>query len=150
MSFSKNPFVPENLAQAINPWSWWFDTVFNTRASDNQNGLINITTYKSANPSLEHKIVHEVAGYGMQLDVIEETMDMMIDFLPKSKLSEEQQRIISEFQGMMAGIKARKDQAAIEHVTSGSLENLISNLQTLKDQDPELYEQVSNRLKAVL
>jgi hypothetical protein len=150
MLFPKNPFVPEHLQQAINPWSWWFDTAFNTSASDNQNGLINITTYKSADPSLEHKITHEVAGYGMQLDILEETVEMMLGFLPQSKLSQEQKNIVSEFQGMMEDIKAQKEKAAMEQVSPGGIERLISNLETLKEKDPALYSQVSTRLRDVL
>ncbi|MGH1404826.1 MAG: hypothetical protein ACRBDL_11355 [Alphaproteobacteria bacterium] len=150
MSFPKNPFVPKSLEQAINPWSWWFDTAFNTHASDNQNGLINITTYKSANPSLEHKITHEVAGYGMQLDVLEETVEMMIGFLPKSKLTAEQKKTISRFEKMMSEIRTHKEAAAVEQIISGGLERLISNLEMLKDKDPALYDQVSGRLKEVL
>lgn len=142
----KNPFVPETLAQAINPWSWWFGT----NANQNQNGFINVTTYKSGNPKLEQKIIGEVAGYGMQLGMIEDMIEMMIGFLPKSQLNEAQVKTIAKFKDMVAQIEAHKQQVRLEEFSAGGVERLIENLGKLKEQDPQLYDQVSQRLKSVL
>ncbi len=141
-----HPFVPENLDQAINPWSWWFES----SANQNQNGFINVTNYKSSNPQLEHKIVNEVAGYGMQLGIIEDMLEMMIDFLPKSKLTDEQKKTIERFQSMISEIKAHKEKSALDELGSNGIDGIISALETLKISDPDAYETAVRRLNEVL
>lgn len=139
-------FAPENLEQAINPWSWWFGA----SANENQTGFINVNVGKSRNPGLERSIVHDVAGYGMQLGVIEETIEMMIGFLPKSQLNAEQKAVIQRFQDMAARIKVHKEKAAMAQLGSGGVEAVISGLETLKKSDPKAYAAVSKRLKEAL
>lgn len=139
----QNPLVPENLAQAINPWSWWFDTNVN----QNQNGFINVTTYKSGNPKLEASIVNEVAGYGMQLGVIEDMIEMMIGFLPKSQLSPQQAQTIAKFKDMTARIAAHKEKNLLEHFSTDSVDDFVQDLKALKIKNPALYESIAKRLK---
>lgn len=139
----KNPFVPENLAQAINPWSWWFEG----NANQNQNGFINVTTYKSGNPKLEQKIVGEVAGYGMQLGIIEDIIEMMIGFLPKSQLTAEQVKIIERFRGMVEQIRAQKENDFAERYSMSSIDTFVEGLAELKNKDKVLYERITARLK---
>lgn len=146
----KNPFQsslsPENLAQAINPWSWWFEG----NANQNQNGFINVTHYKSANPKLEQKIISETAGYGMQLGVIEEMVEVMIDFIPKGKVKPEHESKIAQFKEMMTAIRAQKEQDFVEQFSANSVDDLIERLDQLKQDDPELYKNVAKKLKSVL
>lgn len=137
-------FVPENLAQAINPWSWWLN------ASDNTNALININNIKSGNPKLEQKIVTEVAGYGMQLGVIEDMLDMMIGFLPKSQLTEEQKKIIERFKVMREDIRVHKEQDLLESFSVSSVDAFLGKLEQIRDSEPALYRTVKDRLKAGL
>lgn len=137
-------FTPENLAQAINPWSWWLNQ------SDNTNGFINVTNYKSGNPKLEQKIVGEVAGYGMQLGVVEDTIEMMMAFLPEHKITNAQRKTIEKFKNMVAEIKAAKEKALLEQMSAGGIEKFIDGLEELKKDRPELYARVSARLRQVL
>lgn len=140
------PFVPETLAQAINPWSWWLSG----SANQNQNGFINITTYKAKNPKLEQRIISEVAGYGMQLGIIEDMIAMMIGFLPKSQLAAEQKDTIAAFTKMMEEIKAHKDAARLEEFSAGGVDRLVEGLQALKRDDPALFDRVAARLRDAL
>ncbi len=142
----KNPFTPENLAQSINPWSWWFEG----SANQNQNGLINITNYKSRNPKLEQSIVSEVAGYGMQLDVIEDMLEMMISFIPEGKITNHHDQIIKKFQKMKNEIKVHKEQAALEQLGANGIYGIISALETLKKSNPEAYKTAIKQLKEVI
>lgn len=145
----QNPLAPENLAQAINPWSWWFEG--NANQNGNQNGFINITTsYKAKNPKLESRIVNEVAGYGMQLGIIEDLLEVMIGFLPKSQLTPEQQKTIEKFKDMTAKIRAEKDNALLEQYAGGGADRMVEDLQELKRKNPALYENVSARLRSIL
>lgn len=134
-------FVPENLAQAINPWSWWLN------ASDNTNALVNINNIKSRNPKLEQKIVTEVAGYGMQLGIIEDMLELMIGFLPKSQLTEQQTKNIERFKKMRADISAHKERDLLEQFSASSVDEFLEKLEKIKASDPELYHAVKNRLK---
>lgn len=145
---SKKAFVPENLAQAINPWSWWIEGSANE--NQNQNGFINITNYKSGNPKLEQKIISETAGYGMQLSVIEDMIEMMIDFIPRSKISDGHQKTIQCFKDMVHEIHLQKEKDLLERFSAGSVDDLIDRLDRLKKDDPALYARVSDKLKSVL
>lgn len=136
------PQAPKNLQQAINPWSWWL----NASASDNQNSLININNYKG-NHQLEHRITHEVAGYGSQLDAIEQVLSLVLKTLPITNLNDEQKKQISEFNVMMKNIQAEKDKALLEQFSSGGIDHLIEQLNALKDKNPNLYNSVTNRIK---
>ncbi|MGH1455936.1 MAG: hypothetical protein ACRBDI_04070 [Alphaproteobacteria bacterium] len=143
---SKRSFAPENLAQAINPWSWWLEG----NANENQNGFINITNYKSGNPKLEQKIVSETAGYGMQLGIIEDMLEVMIDFIPKGKVKPEQEKVILQFQEMTKAIRSQKEKDLLERFSAGSIEDLVGRLDRLKKDDPVLYEKISKKLKSAL
>ena len=143
---SKKAFAPENLAQAINPWSWWLEG----NANENQTGFINIANYKSANPKLEQTIIHEAAGYGMQLGVIEDTLEMMLEFIPKSKITPENKETINRFKKMTNEIRTHKEKDLLERFSAGSIEDLVDRLDTLKKDDPALYNRVSKKLKSAL
>ncbi len=137
-------FAPDSLSQAINPWSWMFKT------SDNTTGLININNYKSGNPKLEHKIVHEVAGYGMQLSTIESALETMLELMPNKKLSAEQQKKVGAFKTMMADIRAHKEKTLLEEFSATGVDGLIDKLLSLKSKDPDLYEKVTERIRKAL
>ncbi|WP_321393754.1 hypothetical protein [Emcibacter sp.] len=137
-------FAPDTLSQAINPWSWMF------KSSDNSTGLININTYKSGNPTLEHRIVHEVAGYGMQLSVIEALLEVMLQLMPERELTREQQDKIDTFKILMEDIRKHKEKTLLEEFSPGGVDELVGRLASLEKQDPGLYERVAERLKKVL
>ncbi|WP_417317215.1 hypothetical protein [Emcibacter sp.] len=137
-------FAPDNLSQAINPWSWMF------KSTDNTTGFININTYKSGNPGLEHKIVHEVAGYGMQLSTIEAVLEIMLQLMPEKELNREQQGKMDDFKAMMEAIRAHKEKSLLEEFSPGGVEELVHRLAHLEEQDPGLYEKVAERLKKIL
>lgn len=137
-------FAPDNLAQAINPWTWWF------KATDNVTGLININNYKSANPETERKIIHEVAGYGMQLGAIEDVLEILLQAMPAQKLNPDQEKSIQDFRKMVAEIKDKKEQALVEQMCAGGVDRMIEGLELLKKKHPERYEAVARRLKAAL
>jgi hypothetical protein len=139
-----NFFAPEHLAQTINPWTWWL------KANDNVNGLINITTYKTGDSHTEHKIVQEVAGYGMQLDAIEHVIMLLLTQFSEEALTEKEQHTIIHFKKMMEEITQKKEAIALEQLSNGGVEKLISNLQLLKEKNPTLYEKVAKTLKAAL
>ena len=134
--------APKELAQTINPWNFWF------KQSDNMNGLVNIVTYKSSNPTTEHRITHEVAGYGAQLDVIEELLKTLCNtVLVNTKLSQEQKKTVDDFNHMLSDIQKKKQQIAEEALSTGGINTFLANLKHLKEADKAHYDEVINRIK---
>lgn len=136
-------FAPRSLSQAINPWSWWLD------ASDNHLSLLTIN-HKSGNPKLEQKIVSEVAGYGMQIDLIEEVLSILVASVPKTAFNRQQRETIAAFEEMMERIRATKQQEADASLSPGGVEKLVDQLGTLKRDHPQQYESIRARLRDAL
>lgn len=137
-------FSPDKLSQAINPWSWWL------KLTDNVNGLVNIVTYKSNNHDTEQKIVQEVAGYGMQLDSIENVLTILLNHLPKNNLSKEQKEQIDEFHQMLDKIEKAKQDIILEQLSGSNINKFIDNLSLLKEKYPKRYDEIAERLKKFL
>jgi hypothetical protein len=139
----KNPFSGD-VSQVINPWQWWADY------SGGSAGIINITNYKSDAPETEASIVQEVAGYGMQLGIITKALEAVISTLPEKSLNGEQINIINEFELMVEKINAIKARESVERFSAGGIERFINGLEKLKEEQPDLYYQVADRLKEAL
>lgn len=137
-------FAPESLSQAINPWSWW------SQCTDNTAGFVNIVNYKTENPTVEKAIVHDVAGYGMQLDAVECALEVVVATLPTQKLTPEQNKAIEKFNAMLADIREKKEKLAADGLCPEKIDKLIDNLRALKDKNPARYESLAGRLKAAL
>lgn len=67
--------APTNLQQAINPWSF---------------SLMSFTKEIKGTPTLEHKIITEVAGYGSQIGTILDFLEILAEQYPidEKKLKE--------------------------------------------------------------
>jgi hypothetical protein len=134
-------FTPENLTQAINPWTWW------TKVSDNVTGLVNINMYKTGDLEAEHRIIREVAGYGRQLNRIEKLLEAFLDTLPESKFNPAQKKAVAEFKEMMSAIHATKAQMFLDRA---GVDGVAAALKTLKQKDPEGYKAATRHLKDAL
>ena len=137
-------FAPHNLSQNINPWTWW------NKATDNITGFINITNYKTTSAEVENKIVSDVAGYGMQLDAIEELLEVIIDTIPNDKFTTAQKKSVSNFRQILSKIKVAKENLVLEKTSDMSIDEFIYNLESLKKQNLELYKKTVKRIKDAL
>ena len=63
--------APDNLWQAINPWSFAF--------SGDQIGLLNISIGETRHPEVERTILDEVGSYGRQLGHIGDALEVLLD-----------------------------------------------------------------------
>lgn len=142
-------FAPDNLTQAINPWSWWLGALNHT-LNNNNTSLINVNNYKSGNPPLEEKIVRDVAGYGMQLSRIEEALSAGLSLVSIEKLDPAQQENIRKFEEMLTDIRAQKEADKLARLSPGGIDKFIAELQDIKTSDPALYTRVSEQLKEAL
>lgn len=92
--------APDNLWQAINPWSWQF--------SGDQIGLINISIGETKYPELERKILDEVGSYGRQIGRLGDAMEVLIGLVDKASLTDDQRDTLEVLEGELAKIRKVK------------------------------------------
>lgn len=101
---SATPFqvslAPERLWQAINP--------FYFAAEGAQFGLVNISLGQTKHPEVERAVLDEVGSYGRQLGHIGDAMEVLMDLVDRSGLSQEQVDCLEILEGELAKIRKVK------------------------------------------
>lgn len=92
--------APDNLWQAINPWSWRF--------TGEQIGLVNISIGDTKHPELERKILDEVGSYGRQLGHIGDALEVLMRLVDRETLKPEARDKLEILEGELAKIRAVK------------------------------------------
>lgn len=92
--------APENLWQAINPW-----TFMNQGA---QFGMININLGQTSRPDIERKVLDEVGSYGRQLGRIGDALEVLIDHVPLEGLGKDERDALDILKGQLAEIRKVK------------------------------------------
>jgi hypothetical protein len=92
--------APQQLWQAINPWSF-----YNQGA---QFGLINVNLGQTAAPETERAILDEVGSYGKQLGHIGDALEVLIARLPMETLTAAEREAIVILEGQLAEIRKIK------------------------------------------
>ena len=92
--------APENLWQAINPWSFAF--------TGDQLGLINISIGETKHPEVEREILDEVGSYGRQLGHIGDALEVLIDRFDQSALGQPEKDALAILKGELAEIRKVK------------------------------------------
>ena len=95
--------APDQLWQAINPWTWNIDT--------GQIGLINANIGDTKHPETERAILDEVGSYGKQIGHIADAVEVLIRHLDLKDLPRKEQDALDVLKGDLAqirGIKARE------------------------------------------
>ncbi|HYJ83875.1 MAG TPA: hypothetical protein VEW26_13665 [Allosphingosinicella sp.] len=102
MTDSKFQFsvAPEQLWQAINPW-----TFMNQGA---QFGLVNVNLGQTPRPDIEQKVLDEVGSYGRQLGRIGDALEVLLDHLKLDGLSKDETDAIKILRGQLAAIRKVK------------------------------------------
>ena len=92
-----------NVAQTINPWTWFFNPV------GSQVGLVNIELGQSSNPAVEEEVLTDVASYGKQLGRIEEALVVLLaHFRPERRLTAKEELAINDLNVIVTEIAAVK------------------------------------------
>ena len=130
-----------DVTQAINPMSWLFRT-------NAQTGLVNITTGRSEDPVLEHRIVAEVASYGRQLGRVIDALCVVVAELPDADLTRQQRTVLAEFTKLADEIAAVKSATRATRVTEPEIDRLIGEIEALRESDPTLHRRLTARLQA--
>ena len=92
--------APDNLWQAINPWSFAF--------TGDQVGLINISIGETKHPEVERQILDEVGSYGRQLGHIGDALEVLIDHFDQSVLGQPEKDALAILKGELAEIRKVK------------------------------------------
>ncbi len=102
MTDSKFQFsvAPEQLWQAINPWSF-----YNQGA---QFGLVNVNLGQTPRPDIEQKLLDEVGSYGRQLGRIGDALEVLIDRLKLDGLGREERDALAILKGQLAEVRKVK------------------------------------------
>ena len=132
-----------DVTQAINPLSWLFRT-----SAQTQTGLVNITTGRSEDPMLEHRIVAEVASYGRQLGRVIDALCVVVAELPETDLSRHQRAVLAEFTKLADEIAAVKTATRAARVSEPEIDRLIGEIEALRESDPTLYRRLTVRLQS--
>ena len=92
--------APDNLWQAINPWSFAF--------TGDQLGLVNISIGETRHPEVEREILDEVGSYGRQLGHIGDALEVLIDRFDQSALGQPEKDALAILKGELAEIRKVK------------------------------------------
>jgi hypothetical protein len=96
----KVSLAPDQLWQAINPWSF-----YNQGA---QFGLVNINLGQTPRPDIEQKVLDEVGSYGRQLGRIGDALEVLLRHVKLDGLSVEESDALAILQGQIAAIRKIK------------------------------------------
>jgi hypothetical protein len=92
--------APEQLWQAINPWSF-----YNQGA---QLGLVNISLGQTPRPDIERKLLDEVGSYGRQIGRIGDALEVLMRHVDRSKLTRDEQDALVILEGQLAQVRKVK------------------------------------------
>ncbi|MGO9134282.1 MAG: hypothetical protein ACLP8A_09580 [Methylovirgula sp.] len=95
--------APENLWQAINPWTFYQQGA--------QFGLINIDLGLTPHPEVEQAVLDEVGSYGRQLGHIGDALEVLLDHLKLDGLSPSEKDALAVLRGELAAIRQVKQRS---------------------------------------
>jgi hypothetical protein len=130
-----------DVIQAINPLSWLI-------RNNAQTGLVNITTGRTDDPLLEHRIVADVASYGRQLGRVIDVLCVVVAELPRADLSPGQRAVVDKFTELAEDIAEVKTEARAARFTEPEIDRLIADIKELRSSDEPLYRRLTVRLQA--
>jgi hypothetical protein len=102
--------APDQLWQAINPWSF-----YNQGA---QLGLINISLGQTSHPDIERKVLDEVGSYGRQLGRIGDALEVLIGHFDQSGLDQPEKDALAILMGQLAEIRKVKQRGHSEEAAA--------------------------------
>jgi hypothetical protein len=95
--------APENLWQAINPWTFYLEGA--------RFGLINIDLGETPHPEVEQAILDQVGSYGRQLGRIGDALEVLLRHVKLEGLTADERDAIAILQGQLAEVRSVKAKA---------------------------------------
>lgn len=96
----KLKLAPDQLWQAINPWSF-----YNQGA---QFGFINVNLGATSRPDIEQAVLDEVGSYGRQLGRIGDALEVLVKHVKLDGLTPEEADALKMLDGQLAAIRKVK------------------------------------------
>ena len=91
-----------NVTQAINPWQWFLDL------AGSRFSLISINLGRSPAPAVEHEVMEEVGSYGRQLGRIGDVLEVLLNHLDRTTLTEPETEAIAALETQLKQIRRIK------------------------------------------
>ena len=92
--------APDQLWQAINPWSFYQQGA--------QFGLVNIELGQTPRPDIEQAILKKVGSYGRQLGRIGDALEVLLDHVKLKDLTDRERDVLAVLRGQLAEIRQVK------------------------------------------
>ncbi|MBY5774824.1 hypothetical protein HFN63_32860 [Rhizobium leguminosarum] len=93
--------APEQLWQAINPWTFYQQGA--------QFGFINIDLGSTPAPHTEQTILDEVGSYGRQIGRLGDALEVLLRHVPLENLSKDETDALDVLKGQLAEIRQIKE-----------------------------------------
>jgi hypothetical protein len=103
MSQFQLSLAPQQLWQAINPWTFYQQGA--------QFGFINIDLGQTPHPEVEQAVLDEVGSYGRQLGRIGDALEVLLDRVKLDGLSQAEKDALSALRGQLAAVRQTKQRA---------------------------------------
>ncbi len=100
MSNFQLSLAPQQLWQAINPWTFYQQGA--------QFGFINIDLGQTAHPEVEQAILDEVGSYGKQLGHIGDALEVLLNHVKLEGLSKTERDALEVLRGQLASVRQVK------------------------------------------
>jgi hypothetical protein len=97
----KLSLAPEQLWQAINPWSFYQQGA--------QFGLINVSLGQTPHPEIERRVLEDVGSYGRQIGRIGDALEVIVKRLDRDGLSRDEQDALDILLGQLAEVRKAKE-----------------------------------------
>jgi hypothetical protein len=110
-------------------------------------------TYNAGDVDVENNVLREVGSYGKQLAHILDVLNVLVARLPQEDLTPRERYVLEQFHALtkdvaraVAAVKGPEEQG----ITRADVEQLISNLQSLEQTNPEAHRQLVERLQSAI
>ncbi|MGX9965366.1 hypothetical protein ACVFYP_18695 [Roseomonas sp. F4] len=97
--------APEQLWQAINPWSFYQQGA--------QFGLFNVQLGRTPDPAVEQKILEDVGSYGRQIGRLGDALEVLLRHVKLEGLSPEEVDALDILRGQLAEVRRIKQREGV-------------------------------------
>jgi hypothetical protein len=103
MSKFQLSLAPQQLWQAINPWTFYQQGA--------QFGFINVNLGETPHPEVEQAVLDEVGSYGRQLGRIGDALEVLLDHVKLDGLSQAEKDALTALRAQLVGVRQTKQRA---------------------------------------
>jgi hypothetical protein len=131
----------------------YFDTLKNYSPATNWQRFFNpqfFITYNSEDAEVENHVLAKVGSYGSQLGKIISVLDVLVARLPQSEFTLKPLREFRQLSDQVKEAVATIQGPQQKSITQADVDQLIENLQSLANSNPQAYRRFVNQLKRAI